>query len=312
MATTLLINAGRITGYVVAGTLVGAAGSGIFGAFDHSTSHAVLRWAAAVALGWIGLSMLEIVPLPAVLYRVATHVSHFMDSVARAARLPASMGLFLSGTVWGFLPCAMVYAALFYAMLSGSGLGGAGRDGRLRPRHLAGADRHGSRVSAAPPPGNLGVAAQRGRSCHHHGGHRQRRRDADEFPGVVPLRLTQTGRMVQKRAGHAVATSLGDRAPASPTSDLSSVNLWVPKIPTGFNPDRGEIRRGENPQESLSRSMPGAVLLACQGIPAYSRGIRVLIRRAKVNRAGKMQPAVTQIPIITQIAGILNNRCRKR
>ena len=35
------------------------------------------------------------------------------------------MGLFLSGTVWGFLPCAMVYAALFYAMLSGSGLGGA-------------------------------------------------------------------------------------------------------------------------------------------------------------------------------------------
>ena len=125
VATTLLINAGRITGYVVAGTLVGAVGSGIFGAFDHSTSHAVLRWAAAVALGWIGLSMLEIVPLPAVLYRVATHVSGFMDRVARAARLPASMGLFLSGTVWGFLPCAMVYAALFYAMLSGSGLGGA-------------------------------------------------------------------------------------------------------------------------------------------------------------------------------------------
>ena len=35
------------------------------------------------------------------------------------------MGLFLSGAVWGFLPCAMVYAALFYAMLSGSWLGGA-------------------------------------------------------------------------------------------------------------------------------------------------------------------------------------------
>jgi uncharacterized protein len=125
VATTLLINAGRITGYVVAGTLVGAVGSGIFGAFDHSTSHAILRWAAAVALGWIGLSMLEILPLPTALYRVATHVSGFMDGVARAARLPASTGLFLSGTVWGFLPCAMVYAALFYAMLSGSGLGGA-------------------------------------------------------------------------------------------------------------------------------------------------------------------------------------------
>lgn len=125
LATTLLINAGRIAGYVVAGAIVGGIGSGIFGAFDHATSHAILRWAAAAALGWIGLSMLEVLPLPAMLYRVASHVSHGMDAVARAARLPATMGLFLSGTVWGFLPCAMVYAALFYAMLSGSWLGGA-------------------------------------------------------------------------------------------------------------------------------------------------------------------------------------------
>jgi uncharacterized protein len=60
-----------------------------------------------------------------VLYRVASHVSRAMDAVAHAARLPAGMGLFLSGAVWGFLPCAMVYAALFYAMLSGAWLGGA-------------------------------------------------------------------------------------------------------------------------------------------------------------------------------------------
>ena len=125
VATTLLINAGRITGYVIAGAIVAGVGSSVFGAFDHSTSHAILRWAAAAALGWIGLSMLEIMPLPAILYRVASHVSRFMDTVARAARLPAAMGLFLSGAVWGFLPCAMVYAALFYAMLSGSWLGGA-------------------------------------------------------------------------------------------------------------------------------------------------------------------------------------------
>lgn len=125
LATTLLINAGRISGYVIAGTIVGSLGSGVFGAFDHATSHAVLRWAAAAALGWIGLSMLEVLPLPGMLYRLASCVSQFMDTVARAARLPATMGLFLSGAVWGFLPCAMVYAALFYAMLSGSWLGGA-------------------------------------------------------------------------------------------------------------------------------------------------------------------------------------------
>ena len=125
LATTLLINAGRIAGYVIAGAIVGGLGSSVFGAFDQSSSHAILRWAAAAALGWIGLSMLEVVPLPPVLYSVASNVSRLMDKVASAARLPATAALFLSGTVWGFLPCAMVYAALFYAMLSGSWLGGA-------------------------------------------------------------------------------------------------------------------------------------------------------------------------------------------
>ena len=124
LATTLLINAGRISGYVVAGAIVGGFGSGIFGAFDHTFANAVLRWAAAAALGWIGLSMLEVLPLPTALYRMASAVSRLMSRVARVARLPAPLSLFLSGTVWGFLPCAMVYAALFYAMFSGSWLGG--------------------------------------------------------------------------------------------------------------------------------------------------------------------------------------------
>jgi sulfite exporter TauE/SafE len=125
LPTTLLINAGRISGYVTAGAIVGGLGSGVFGAFDHASAHAILRWAAAAALAWIGLSMLEILPIPAGLYRVASGVSRLMSTVASAARLPAQAGLFLSGAVWGFLPCAMVYAALFYAMFSGSWFGGA-------------------------------------------------------------------------------------------------------------------------------------------------------------------------------------------
>jgi hypothetical protein len=125
LSTTLLINAGRITGYVLAGAVVGGVGSGILGSFDHRFVHAILRWAAAAALGWIGLSMLGALPLPAALYQVASGVSRLLDTVASAARLPAAIALFLSGAVWGFLPCAMVYAALFYAMLSGSWLGGA-------------------------------------------------------------------------------------------------------------------------------------------------------------------------------------------
>jgi uncharacterized protein len=124
LTTTLLINGGRISGYMIAGAIVGGAGASVFGAFDHATAHAILCWAAAAALGWIGLSMLDVLPLPTGLYRVASRVSRFMDTAARATRLPTTAGLVLSGTVWGFLPCAMVYAALFYAMFSGSWLGG--------------------------------------------------------------------------------------------------------------------------------------------------------------------------------------------
>lgn len=125
LVTTVLINTGRIGSYIVAGALVGGIGSGIFGAFDHALANVILRWAAAAALGWIGLSMLDMLPLPAALYRLASWISGLMGTLARAARLPAPVALLLSGAVWGLLPCAMVYATLFCAMLSGSWINGA-------------------------------------------------------------------------------------------------------------------------------------------------------------------------------------------
>ena len=121
----LVINAGRISGYVVAGALVGAIGSAAFGALDRSALHLVLRWAAAVSLSWIGLSMIGLVPLPEILQRAGAWIGGWMLAAAGSMRLPAPAGLFLGGALWGFLPCAMVYAALFYAMLTGSWLGGA-------------------------------------------------------------------------------------------------------------------------------------------------------------------------------------------
>jgi sulfite exporter TauE/SafE len=57
--------------------------------------------------------------------RIASFVGDLINVIGKAVRLPWSGTLFLSGAVWGFLPCAMVYAALFYAMLSASWLGGA-------------------------------------------------------------------------------------------------------------------------------------------------------------------------------------------
>ena len=125
LVATLLIQSGRITGYMFAGAIVGGVGSGVFGLLDRSVMNTVLRWAAAVSMGWIGFSMICSHSLPPVFYRIGSCVSDLMNVINDAVRLPSSGKDFLSGAVWGFLPCAMVYAALFYAMLSGSWLGGA-------------------------------------------------------------------------------------------------------------------------------------------------------------------------------------------
>lgn len=121
----LLINAGRICGYIAAGMAVGALGTSVFGALDRSIAHLVLRWAAAVSLGWIGLSMIGFVPIPEPVFRIGAAISSSLGSTSRSLRALPSAGLFAAGCIWGFAPCAMVYAALFYAMLSGSWINGA-------------------------------------------------------------------------------------------------------------------------------------------------------------------------------------------
>jgi len=122
---TVLTNAGRITGYVLAGAAVGGIGTIAFGALDRSVFHLVLRWGAAVSLGWIGLSMIGVLPLPTLFHCFSDTVSDCVAAIARGFRLSSAAGLFLAGCAWGFLPCAMVYAALFYAMLSGAWASGA-------------------------------------------------------------------------------------------------------------------------------------------------------------------------------------------
>lgn len=120
-----LVNAGRITSYVIAGMAVGELGTSVFGVLDRSMMNIVLRWAAAVSLGWIGLSMIGFVPLPTPLLRLGSVISRGLSTIPGNRRWPSLAGPFVAGCVWGFFPCAMVYAALFYAMLTGSWLNGA-------------------------------------------------------------------------------------------------------------------------------------------------------------------------------------------
>ncbi len=115
---------GRVLVYVISGALLGGVGAAFYGAFDHSSAYLALRWAAAVALGWIGMSVAGFAPSLAGVDRFTAPITGVLHQVRYAAG-PNGGGAFVSGMIWGFLPCGMVYGALFYAMLAGSALGGA-------------------------------------------------------------------------------------------------------------------------------------------------------------------------------------------
>jgi hypothetical protein len=123
-ATLMTAQMGRITAYVTAGAVLGAFGSGLYGLFDQQVAYRVLQWAAGVTLVWIGLSVAGLLPPLAVLDRLMAPVARRLVMVPAGGgagfAAPATLGL-----VWGFLPCAMVYGALFTAMLTASAGGGA-------------------------------------------------------------------------------------------------------------------------------------------------------------------------------------------
>jgi sulfite exporter TauE/SafE len=120
----LAAHAGRLLAYIAGGMALGGAGSAFYLAFDHAAAYLVMRWAAAVALGWVGLSVAGLAPALAVVDRFAAPIAQTLRFSPGPA-FAGQAGAFASGIVWGVLPCGMVYGALFYAMLSGSALGGA-------------------------------------------------------------------------------------------------------------------------------------------------------------------------------------------
>ena len=124
-ARQLAFNAGRITAYCIAGGLAGALGAAAYAASALPLQQA-LNVAASAMLIFTGLYLvgadrwlrrLEIagVPLWARLQPLAARLS-------RGASLPRA---YAAGFAWGWLPCAMVYAALAAAALAGDPARGA-------------------------------------------------------------------------------------------------------------------------------------------------------------------------------------------
>ena len=122
MRSAAALHGGRISAYAMLGALAGGFGTAAMGTLDPSIGHGLLRWAAALSLGWIGLSTAGLIPGPAILARfvpTGLHGSGLSERGRPGARS------FAAGFGWGLLPCGMVYGALLYALFSGSAMGGA-------------------------------------------------------------------------------------------------------------------------------------------------------------------------------------------
>ena len=123
-AAFALTHVGRVAAYTLVGATVGAIGAPAIGMLDRDVAFRLLQSAGTASLVWIGLSTGGLVPPISIIDRGLTSIA---DAVARV-HVAAQRRLFvplLSGLAWGLMPCAMVYAALFTAMLTGSAVGGA-------------------------------------------------------------------------------------------------------------------------------------------------------------------------------------------
>lgn len=120
------MHAGRILSYASIGSAIGAVGSVPYLFASSASVHRALFLVACAVLAWSGLRMAGV--------RWAGHGNAAWSRVlgARAAAVARRIGTprtplqgFLLGALWGWAPCALVYAALPLALVSGSPLSGA-------------------------------------------------------------------------------------------------------------------------------------------------------------------------------------------
>lgn len=119
-------NLGRITGYALAGAIVGGLSATLISLTDLHESQLILQTVAAIfmiALGlyianiWTGLVKIEL--LGKKLWKIIEPLSRRFIPVAGFAKaLPL-------GFLWGWLPCGLVYSVLIMTLSAGSATKGA-------------------------------------------------------------------------------------------------------------------------------------------------------------------------------------------
>jgi uncharacterized protein len=118
-------NVGRVTTYTLLGALAGAAGGAVGLLGRTSGIFNVTALVAGALMLVVGISMTGIVRLPAPtrgVFAVAPHISRLAGRFLRSASPGAKL---VMGLLIGFMPCGLLYAALFKAVEGGSASQGA-------------------------------------------------------------------------------------------------------------------------------------------------------------------------------------------
>lgn len=124
-ALLALFNLGRVGAYTLAGAIAGAIGAGAYAA-GVAGLQVGLFVVANLLLVLLGLYLAGLSPALAKLESLGKPLWRRIQPVA-ARLLPADTPLraFVAGSVWGWLPCGLVYGMLATAVASGSPLSGA-------------------------------------------------------------------------------------------------------------------------------------------------------------------------------------------
>ncbi len=120
LQSTLLLNSGRLTTYMLLGAAIGT--------FGHGLRLAGLQQVVSIVAGVL---LLLSVLLPGLLLRfspagrLSMGISRLRSALARNLKRTAPEALFFTGVLNGLLPCGLLYAALLGASTHATAMGGA-------------------------------------------------------------------------------------------------------------------------------------------------------------------------------------------
>lgn len=125
LRTAVLTNLGRVFGYVLAGTVVGALGAGLLGLWRLPNLALAMRMAVGVVLLLVALRLLDQRGRLAFVNRPGAVLWRWLAPLHRRL-LPANTPLrqLAAGMLWGWLPCGLSAALLTAAWLSADALQG--------------------------------------------------------------------------------------------------------------------------------------------------------------------------------------------